>query len=66
MSRPKAFDLPGHEVRKVLRDVPNQGRTVLLTHFGGLKGVRQAGEAELSSVPGISMQLAKRIFAALH
>ena len=57
------------QLKSTLEEVPGIGagrRRALLTHFGGLKGVRQAGEEELSSVPGISMQLAKRIFSALH
>jgi len=56
-------------LKSTLEEIPGIGairRRALLTHFGGLKGVRQAGEVELSSVPGISMQLAKRIFSALH
>ena len=57
------------QLKSTLEEVPGIGagrRRILLTHFGGLKGVRQAGEKELSSVPGISMHLAKRIFSALH
>jgi hypothetical protein len=47
MSGKKAFDLPGHEVRKVLRDVPNQGRTVLLTHFAGVDCVTRIWHSRL-------------------
>lgn len=47
MSRQKAFDLPGHEVRKVLRDVPHQGRTVLLTHFDGIDCVTRIWHSRL-------------------
>ena len=41
-------------------------RKALLSHFGGIRGVRQAGVEELASVPGVSKQLAQRIFDALH
>jgi excinuclease ABC subunit C len=70
------FAITGHRgrrqkasIRSALEEVPGIGagrRRSLLTHFGGMKGVRKAGVEELSSVPGISDQLAKRIFRALH
>jgi excinuclease ABC subunit C len=70
------FAVTGHRgrrrqasVQSVLEEIPGIGaarRRALLTHFGGLKGVRRAGEEELASVPGISRQLAKRIFRSLH
>ncbi len=70
------FAITGHRGRRqrsssrsVLEEIPGVGagrRRALLTHFGGLKGVRAAGEAELASVPGISRELAARIFHALH
>jgi excinuclease ABC subunit C len=41
-------------------------RRSLLTHFGGIQGVRKAGIEELMGIPGINQQLAKRIFKALH
>ncbi|NNE04495.1 MAG: excinuclease ABC subunit UvrC [Xanthomonadales bacterium] len=56
-------------VRSTLEEIAGIGanrRRALLTHFGGLKGVRKAGVEELSSVPGISRSLATRIFKALH
>ena len=52
-----------------LEEIPGVGasrRRSLLTHFGGMKGVRQAGVEELAGAPGISRQLAQRIFDALH
>jgi excinuclease ABC subunit C len=70
------FAITGHRgrrqkaaVQSVLEEIPGVGsgrRRSLLTHFGGIKGVRKAGVEELASVPGISQQMAKRIFDALH
>jgi excinuclease ABC subunit C len=70
------FAITGHRgrrqkatVRSVLEDIPGVGarrRRSLLTHFGGIQGVRKAGIEELMGIPGINQQLAKRIFKALH
>jgi excinuclease ABC subunit C len=70
------FAITGHRGRRqkaavhsVLEDIPGVGarrRRALLTHFGGLQGVRKAGIEELSGIPGINRQLAGRIFKALH
>jgi excinuclease ABC subunit C len=70
------FAITGHRGRRqkasvhsVLEDIPGVGarrRRALLTHFGGLQGVRKAGIEELSGIPGINRQLADRIFKALH
>ena len=70
------FAITGHRgrrqkraVKSALEEIPGIGagrRRALLTHFGGLKGVRKAGVEELSSVPGISSALAQRLFKALH
>ena len=70
------FAITGHRGRRqkaavysVLEDIPGVGarrRRALLTHFGGIQGVRKAGVEELSGIPGINQQLAKRIFKALH
>jgi excinuclease ABC subunit C len=70
------FAITGHRGRRqkavvhsVLEDIPGVGarrRRALLTHFGGLQGVRKAGVEELTGIPGINRQLAERIFKALH
>ena len=70
------FAITGHRGRRqkaavhsVLEDIPGVGarrRRALLTHFGGLQGVRKAGIEELCGIPGINRQLAGRIFKALH
>jgi len=70
------FAITGHRGRRqkasvhsVLEDIPGVGarrRRALLTHFGGLQGVRKAGIEELAGIPGINRQLAGRIYKALH
>ena len=41
-------------------------RASLLKHFGGLVGLKAAGEAEIAKVDGINDALAARIYANLH
>ena len=41
-------------------------RKALIAHFGGLQGIAAADVEQLSCVPGISRELAERIFQALH
>jgi excinuclease ABC subunit C len=70
------FAITGHRGRRqksatksTLEKIPGIGprrRRTLLNHFGGLQGVNKAGIEEISSVPGISLLLAKEIFRALH
>lgn len=70
------FAITGHRQRRgkagmgsALDDIPGLGparRRALLRHFGGLRGVRQAGIADLARVPGISQSLAARVYAGLH
>ena len=38
----------------------------LLRHFGGMKGIEHATEAQLAATPGIGRALAQRIFTYLH
>jgi excinuclease ABC subunit C len=70
------FAITGHRgqrqkaaVRSELEEIAGVGpgrRRALLTHFGGMKGVRAASAEQLASVHGISKALARRIFGALH
>ncbi len=70
------FAITGHRQRRskarnrsVLEDVAGLGpkrRQQLLRQFGGLQEVARAGIEDLASVPGISRQLAQRIYDAFH
>jgi excinuclease ABC subunit C len=53
----------------VLEEIPGLGpkrRQLLLKQFGGLQQVVRAGVEDLANLPGISMQLAQRIYDSLH
>ena len=55
--------------RSVLEDVEGVGskrRRELIRYFGGLQGVSRAGVEELARAPGISHNLAKKIYASFH
>jgi len=41
-------------------------RKALISHFGGLQGITNAGVDQLTAVPGISRDLAETIYSALH
>lgn len=70
------FAITGHRGRRQkarmtskLEDIPGIGprrRASLLKHFGGLVGLKAAGEAEIARVEGINDALAARIYANLH
>ncbi|OAB61951.1 excinuclease ABC subunit C [Leptolyngbya valderiana BDU 20041] len=70
------FAITGHRRRRQkraqsspLEGIPGVGpqrRQKLLTHFGGLKGLKKAGPDEIARLPGISSALAERIAAALR
>ncbi len=70
------FAITGHRQRRgkvakksVLEGIVGLGtkrRQLLLKQFGGLQGIEQAGVDALSSVGGISKQLAQRIYDNFH
>lgn len=70
------FAITGHRQRlakvkrqSVLESIDGLGpkrRQLLLKQFGGLQGVTQAGVDALSSIDGISRQLAQRIYDSFH
>jgi excinuclease ABC subunit C len=70
------FAIQGHRARRgkarlasTLDAIPGIGaakRRALITHFGGVKGVRAASVEDLARVEGIGRALAERIWADLH
>lgn len=70
------FAITGHRKRRAkardtsrLEDIPGVGprrRQALLKHFGGLKGLKEAGIEEITRAEGVSAALAQRIYAFLH
>ena len=70
------FAITGHRQRRgkartasALEEIPGIGdkrRQALLRQLGGLQEVRRAGVDELARVPGISPQLAQRIYDTFH
>jgi excinuclease ABC subunit C len=70
------FALSGHRAQRGktrrtsrLEDIGGIGpkrRKALITHFGGLQGIADAGVDQLAAVPGISREQAEKIYAALH
>ena len=70
------FAISGHrnKSRKELTKSPldniegigNKRKQSLILHFGGLQGIISAGVDEIVKVPGISQDLAKRIYTSLH
>ena len=52
-----------------LEDIDGIGptrRRKLLTHFGGLKGVKNASVEDIAKIDGISRKLAEQIYSQLH
>ena len=70
------FAITGHRKQRgrarttsTLEGIPGIGprrRRELLSQFGGLQGVARAGVEDLSHVPGISKQLAQKIYDVFH
>jgi excinuclease ABC subunit C len=70
------FAISGHRQRRgkartrsrleTIRGIGEKRRQNLLKHFGGLQGVGRAGVEDLSAVPGVSPELAQRIYDAFH
>jgi len=70
------FAITGHRRRRAktrvtssLQQIPGVGekrRQALLRHLGGLQEVQRAGVDDLSRVPGISVDLARRIYSHFH
>jgi excinuclease ABC subunit C len=70
------FAISGHRAQRGktrrtsrLEDIAGIGpkrRKALISHFGGLQGIANAGIDQLTAVPGISQELAETIYAALH
>ena len=70
------FAISGHRQRarktithSILEDIEGLGakrRQALITHFGGLHGVKRAGIEDLEQIRGISRSLAQKIYEYLH
>jgi len=70
------FAIAGHrsqrgkaQTKSILQEIPGVGqkrRQALLKHFGGLQGLKQAASKDISQVPGISVDLADKIYHYLQ
>ncbi len=70
------FAIAGHRAKRakqrktsVLEEIKGLGpkrRKLLLTHFGGLQRLQKAGVDDISAVPGISPELASKVYDELH
>jgi excinuclease ABC subunit C len=56
-------------IRSELDEVPGIGaarKRALLNHFGSARGVARAGLTDLEAAPGISHEIARRVYAHFH
>ena len=56
-------------VTSELDEIPGIGpgrKRALLNHFGSARGVKQAGLGDLEAAPGVSSEIARRIYAHFH
>jgi excinuclease ABC subunit C len=56
-------------VTSELDDIPGIGpgrKRALLNHFGSARGVKQAGLTDLEAAPGVSKEIARRVYAHFH
>ena len=70
------FAIMGHRKKRdksrfksLLEEIPGLGpkrKQVLLKHFGGLQGLKNAGEDEIKKIPGINKTLAEAIYCRFH
>ncbi|HXE39152.1 MAG TPA: helix-hairpin-helix domain-containing protein, partial [Azonexus sp.] len=70
------FAITGHRAQRgkarktsTLESLPGIGparRKALVSRFGGLAGVLEASLEQLTEVPGISREMAEKIYSALH
>ncbi len=70
------FAIAGHRLQRakvrnvspleVVEGIGPKRRRDLMQHFGGFQGVERAGIDDLSTVKGISKQLAAKIYRYLH
>ena len=56
-------------VSSELDEIPGIGaarKRALLNHFGSARGVKMAGQADLEAAPGISHEIARRVYGYFH
>ena len=56
-------------VTSELDEIPGIGpgrKRALLNHFGSARGVKQAGLTDLEAAPGVSKEIARRVYAHFH